>query len=88
MFWVSVPVLSEQITDAQPSVSTEGSFRTIAFRLIIRWTPKAKAIVTMAGSPSGIAATARLTPARNIETAGWPCRMPASTTTTVSASDK
>src|SRR5690606_36507698 len=59
LFWVSVPVLSEQITDAQPKVSTEGSLRTIALRLIIRCTPRARAMVTIAGRPSGIAATAR-----------------------------
>lgn len=32
---VSVPVLSEQITVVQPSVSTLGSFLTIAFRFAI-----------------------------------------------------
>ena len=66
LFWVKVPVLSEQITVAQPRVSTDGNRRTIAFRRIIRCTPSASAIVTIAGSPSGMAATARLTPAKNI----------------------
>ncbi|MNJ42969.1 hypothetical protein D3C77_379530 [compost metagenome] len=70
LFCVSVPVLSEQMTEAQPSVSTDGSLRTIAFRLIIRCTPNARAIVTIAGRPSGIAATARLTPMKNIAGAG------------------
>lgn len=32
---VRVPVLSEQMTVVQPSVSTLGSFRTIAFRFAI-----------------------------------------------------
>ena len=32
LFWVRVPVLSEQITPAQPRVSTAGSFFTMAFR--------------------------------------------------------
>ena len=35
-FSVIVPVLSEQITDADPSVSTEDSFFTIARRRAIR----------------------------------------------------
>ncbi|OQA07638.1 MAG: hypothetical protein BWY65_01808 [Firmicutes bacterium ADurb.Bin373] len=65
-FCVSVPVLSEQITVEQPRVSTAGSLRITAWRLIIRCTPRASATVTMAGRPSGMAATARLTPARNI----------------------
>lgn len=36
---VKVPVLSEQITDVQPSVSTEGRLRTIAFFLAILRVP-------------------------------------------------
>ena len=55
---VSVPVLSVQITVVLPSVSTAGSWRTTARRPAIRCTPTASAIVTIAGSPSGIAATA------------------------------
>lgn len=39
---VSVPVLSEQMTDVQPSVSTEGRLRTMAFFLAIRCVPKTK----------------------------------------------
>jgi len=65
-FLVRVPVLSEQMTEAEPSVSTAGSLRIKAFRLTMRWTPRAKAIVTTAGSPSGMAATARLTEVRNM----------------------
>ena len=61
LFWVSVPVLSEQITCAQPSVSTAVSFRITAFRFDILVTPMESTIVTTAASPSGIAATARLT---------------------------
>jgi hypothetical protein len=37
---VSVPVLSEQITDVQPRVSTEGSLRTIAFFCAILRVPR------------------------------------------------
>ena len=64
LFCVNVPVLSEQITVAQPKVSTDGSLRTMACRLIIRCTPRANAIVTIAGNPSGMAATAKETPAK------------------------
>jgi len=38
-FVVSVPVLSEQITEVQPRVSTDGRLRTIAFFLAILWVP-------------------------------------------------
>jgi hypothetical protein len=67
---VSVPVLSEQITATEPRVSTAGRRRMIALRRAIRCTPTASAIVTTAGSPSGITATAMPTPARNISIAG------------------
>ena len=42
MLVVSVPVLSEQITEVQPRVSTEGKLRTIAFFLAILLVPKRK----------------------------------------------
>lgn len=58
---VNVPVLSEQITEVQPSVSTEGRLRTIAFFLAIRLVPSARHVVMTAGSPSGMAATANAT---------------------------
>ncbi len=57
---VNVPVLSEQITDVQPSVSTDGSERTIAFFFAIRRVPNARQVVITAGKPSGIAATAKI----------------------------
>jgi len=66
LFCVIVPVLSEHITEAQPNVSTAGNFLTIALFFIIRCTPSDKATVTIAGNPSGIAATASDTPAKNI----------------------
>ena len=72
LFWVSVPVLSEQITPAQPRVSTAGNFFTMARRLAIRATPRASTMVTMAGRPSGMAATARDTAVRNISSMGRP----------------
>ena len=69
-FCVSVPVLSEQMTSALPKVSTAGSLRIIVFFLAIRCIPIASTIVTIAGSPSGIAATARLTEVINIGNGG------------------
>ena len=74
MLVVRVPVLSEHIIEVQPSVSTDSSLRTIAFFLAIllvpeqqvksstqAYVPNAKHVVMTAGSPSGIAATARAT---------------------------
>jgi len=58
---VSVPVLSEHMTEVQPRVSTEGRDLTIAFFLAIRRVPKAKQVVMTAGKPSGMAATAKAT---------------------------
>jgi len=58
---VNVPVLSEQITDVQPNVSTDGNERTIEFFLAIRLVPSAKQVVMTAGRPSGMAATANAT---------------------------
>lgn len=55
---LSAPVLSEQMTETEPSVSTDGSFLTIALRFDIRRTPRARVTVTTMGRPSGIAATA------------------------------
>ncbi len=60
-FWVKVPVLSEQITEALPRVSTAGNLLIIAFFFTIRCTPMARTIVTIAGRPSGIAETASAT---------------------------
>lgn len=58
---VSVPVLSEQMTEVQPRVSTDGRDLTMAFFLAIRRVPKAKQVVITAGKPSGMAATAKAT---------------------------
>ena len=66
LFCVNVPVLSEQITLLLPSVSTAGSFLIIVFFLAILVTPIESIIVTIAGSPSGIAATASPTDVINI----------------------
>ncbi len=61
MLVVRVPVLSEQMTEVQPRVSTEGRERTMAFFLAMRRVPRARQVVMTAGRPSGIAATARAT---------------------------
>lgn len=65
-FCVKVPVLSEQMTLALPSVSTAGIRRTIPRFAAIRRTPMANTMVTTAGRPSGIAATAKLMEIKNI----------------------
>ena len=62
---VRVPVLSEQITVAAPSVSIAGSLRTMAWAAAMRRTPRLSPTVTIAGSASGIAATASATANRN-----------------------
>ena len=58
LFCVKVPVLSEHITEHPPSVSTDLSLRITTPFLLIFCTPIAIIIVTTAGKPSGIAATA------------------------------
>ena len=50
--------MSERITVVAPSVSTDESCFTIAFLRARDWTPRARAIVMVAGRPSGTAATA------------------------------
>ena len=69
-----MPVLSEQMTVTAPSVSTAGRRRTIALRRAMRRTPIASATVMIAGSASGIAATAMPTAARNMSAALKPRR--------------
>ena len=76
LFCVKVPVLSEQITLLLPSVSTAGSLRIILFFLAIFVTPIESIIVTIAGSPSGIAATARPTDVINISIIGIFLKIP------------
>ena len=67
---VSVPVLSEQIMDALPKVSTAGRRRIMAFFFAMRCTPIASTMVTMVGSPSGMAETASDTDTINISMMG------------------
>ena len=71
-FWVRVPVLSEQITLALPNVSTAGRRRMMAFFFTIRCTPMESTMVTIAGSPSGMAETARDTAVMKISRAAIP----------------
>ena len=75
-FSVSVPVLSVQMTETEPSVSTAGSRRTSARRVAMRRAPSASEMVTTAGRPSGMAATASETATRNISSAGSPRATP------------
>src|SRR5262249_35227471 len=63
---VSVLVLSEQIRDTEPRVSTAGRRRIIALRWAIRWTLIANVIVMSAGKPLGMTETAILTTAWKI----------------------
>ena len=76
-FSVIVPVLSEQMTVVEPSVSTAGSRRTRAPARASRQSPAASATAVTAGSPSGIADTASVIPVSSISPTGCPCRMPA-----------
>ena len=54
---VRVPVLSEQMTEVHPSVSTLLSLRTMTFLRAMRCVPRERKRVITAGRPSGIAAT-------------------------------
>ena len=85
-FWVRVPVLSEQMTEAQPSVSTAGRRRMMAFFLTMRCTPMARTIVTIAGRPSGMAETARDTAVMKISMTGMPSSRPRTKITAQAAS--
>jgi len=81
-----VPVLSEQITDTEPSVSTLGRRRTSAFTVTRRRAPSASSTVTTAGSASGMAATARLMAVSAISSRGSPRSTPIANTSAQIAS--
>ncbi len=68
--------MSEQITEAEPSVSTEASFRTSALFCTMRFAPSVKTTVTTVGSPSGIAATVREIAVLTISIQLMPCSIP------------
>lgn len=57
IFWVKVPVLSEQIWVHPPIVSAEARFLTKLFSFCILALEKLNEIVTAKGRPSGIATT-------------------------------
>src|SRR5215471_17699720 len=61
---VSVPVLSEQIADVEPSVSVDRSRFMIAFAFASVVVPIERIAVTTAGRPVGIAAMANAIAAR------------------------
>ncbi|KAH3670579.1 hypothetical protein OGAPHI_001094 [Ogataea philodendri] len=84
-FWVSVPVLSEQITLTEPSVSTLGNFLTMARCLAILKTPSASVTATIIGNPSGIAATAKQTLIWNMSSHERPSITPISPITPITA---
>ena len=72
MFWVSVPVLSLQMHDVEPRVSTPSRFLTMTFLVYILFAVKVKQTVTVANRPSGTFAT--IIPIMNTRdvTASWP----------------
>ena len=65
---VSVPVLSDAMTEAEPSVSTEASCFTMALWRAMQRTPMANTTERMAVRPSGTAATASDTPSNRTAT--------------------
>ena len=68
------------MTSTQPSVSTAGNRRITADCFDIREMPIASETVTTAGSPSGMAATARLMPESSISRTSSPRRIPVTVT--------
>ena len=79
-----MPVLSELIADVNPSVSTEGSSFTIAFRPASSTLPRERTTWTTVGSASGMADIASATALMNNALHGSPrCRPSANITTIV-----
>ena len=77
-FCVSVPVLSEQMTEMFPIVSTAVGVRTTVFFFAMLPTPYESAMVTTTGITSGIAATATETATMSISGMGRPYSQPMS----------
>jgi hypothetical protein len=61
LFWVRVPVLSEQMTVADPIVSQATSCLTSELARVIFRIARASETVTLIGSPSGTATTTMMT---------------------------
>jgi hypothetical protein len=61
LFCVSVPVLSEQMTVAEPMVSHATSWRTSELARVIFCMARASDTVTLMGRPSGTATTMMIT---------------------------
>ena len=72
LFWVRVPVLSEQITVVLPRVSTALRRLMMALHLTIFCMPMARTTVTTTVRPSGMAATARETEVMKISNSSMP----------------
>ena len=86
-FWVSVPVLSVQMTVAAPSVSTAVRWRTSALRRAMRCVPIARASVTVGSKPSGTLATMMPMAKMKFSQNGSPMNRPTAKNTTPSATD-
>jgi len=69
---VSVPVLSEQTTETQPSVSTASSLRTSTLRSDIFCEAIISEMVTVGISPSGTCAKSAPTDVEMISPRSWP----------------
>lgn len=82
-FIVRVPVLSELIAEVKPSVSTDGSSLTIAFRPARFRLPTERITWVTVGSASGIAAMASETAAMNNVSQAWPRLRPSANITII-----
>ena len=72
MFWVSVPVLSEQMHEVDPKVSMDSRFLTRTFFFAILFAVKANYIVTAATTPSGTFATSTPIAIIKLDRASYP----------------
>ena len=75
-FWVSVPVLSQQMVVVEPSASTAGRWRTRALRLAMRCVAIASDSVTVGSRPSGTLATMMPMAKSRFSQAGSPSAWP------------
>ncbi len=80
-----MPVLSEQIADVEPRVSTDRSRLTIAPFAASACVPSERTVVTTAGRPVGMAAIARLIPTRKRSSKSSPRISPMMMTSTSAA---